>query len=61
MKQDFRIWAILFLAVSIIAAVTGFFLIVGFMAIIVKILFVVFAVLFLTFWLRHYRRHHLHH
>ena len=49
-------WAALFLIVSVIAAITGFFLIVGIMAVIARLLFVLFAVLFAALLIRHYAR-----
>ncbi len=55
---DLRLWAVLFLVISVIAAMFGFLLIVGIVAVIARILFLVFAVLFVTFWVRHYRRRH---
>ncbi len=57
-SSPFKLLAIFFFLISAIAAIAGFFLIVGMVAVIAKMLFLLFGILFLTFAARHYLHYH---
>jgi uncharacterized membrane protein YtjA (UPF0391 family) len=57
-KENLKFWAILFLFISVVAAILSVVLIIGLAAIIVRIVFVLFSILFVTFWVRHYLHQH---
>ncbi len=53
-QHSYRLWAALFLLISAVAAMFGFLLFVGLMAVIARIILLLCAVLLTAFTIRHY-------